>query len=105
MSGIVAATTTAMPNAPTSVTATENNSSKVTVTWSENVGPRGLPTLGYQIYRGTSPNNLIQVASRSTTTYIDTTVSPQVTYYYAVVAQDSGNDLSVMSSNAPIAVQ
>jgi fibronectin type 3 domain-containing protein len=105
MSATVTVTTDPLPNAPTSVTATEVTSSRVSVTWSETIPAGGLPIAGYQIYRGTSPSNLVQVATRATTTYSDTTVSAGTTYYYAITAQDSGVDVSPMSAVAQITVQ
>jgi hypothetical protein len=104
MSAIVAATTLPKPNAPTSVVATANSASKVTVTWTETLPTNGLPIAGYQIYRGTSPSNMTQVASRATASYIDTTVSALVTYYYAITAQDTGNNFSPMSATATVVV-
>ena len=104
MSAAVSAATDGLPNPPTSVAATANSSSKVTVTWTETVLPGGLPIAGYQIFRGTSPSNLTQVATRATATYVDTTVSPLATYYYAIAAQDSGNDVSPMSVSATVTV-
>jgi fibronectin type 3 domain-containing protein len=104
MSSIVAATTIGLPNAPTSVVATANSSSKVTVTWTETVLSGGLPIGSYQIYRGTSPGNLVQVGVRTTASYIDTTVSPLATYYYAVTATDTSNDVSAKSASAVVVV-
>jgi len=93
----VAGTTDALPNAPTNVVAAVNTSTRLTVTWSETVAPGGLSIGEYQIFRGTSPGNLTQVATRATASYVDTTVSAAQTYYYAIEAQDTGNDVSAMS--------
>ena len=73
MSALVSVTTIGLPNAPISVVATANSSSKITVTWTETVLPGELPIASYQIYRGTSPDNLVQVAQRTTASYIDNT--------------------------------
>jgi len=69
------------------------------VTWTAStVPPNGLPIANYQIYRGTTPTGLSNVATRTASSYVDTTVSPGVTYYYAVVAVDSGQDHSPQSA-------
>jgi hypothetical protein len=104
MSEPVTAITDALPNAPTSVVATANSSSKVTVTWTENVPTGGLPIKSYQIYRGTSPGNLSLVATRTILSYTDTTVAASTTYYYAILATDTSNEASPMSVNAEVVV-
>jgi fibronectin type 3 domain-containing protein len=104
MSEPVTAITDALPNAPTSVVATANSSSKVTVTWTENVPTGGLPIKSYQIYRGTSPGNLSLVATRTILSYTDTTVAASTTYYYAILATDTSNEASPMSVNAEAVV-
>jgi fibronectin type 3 domain-containing protein len=104
MSAPVSAVTYATPNAPTAVVATANSSTKVTVNWTETVVANGLPIASYQIYRGISPNNLSQVAVRATASYVDYSVSPLATYYYAVQATDTGNDASPISANTQVAV-
>jgi hypothetical protein len=91
-----------MPAAPVDVVATANSGSRVTVTWSENIPPRGLPIKTYTIFRGMSPTVLTQLAIRPTASLIDTTVSPNVTYYYAVEATDTGRDISPMSATAVV---
>jgi len=88
-----------LPNTPTNLAAVANTSTRVTVTWTAStVPPNGLPIANYQIYRGTTPTGLSNVATRTASSYVDTTVSPGVTYYYAVVAVDSGQDHSPQSA-------
>ena len=103
MSATVSATTKALPNMPTNVTATANSATKVTVNWTETVPANGLPISNYKIYRGASPTCLSQVATRTTASYIDTTVSAG-TYYYAIQASDTGGDVSAMSVPAAVTV-
>ena len=100
MSGIVSATTLAPPSAPAQVTATALSSETVSVTWSASTG--GMPIAAYYIYRGNSPSNLAQVATRTATSYTDTTVAPATRYYYAVQAVDTGGDLSPMSATVRV---
>jgi fibronectin type 3 domain-containing protein len=104
MSAPVSASTDAGPDVPANVVATANSSTKVTVTWTEKVVTDGLPIANYQIYRGTSPSDLSQVAVRATSPYVDTTVSPLTTYFYAIQATDTGNDVSPLSANTEVAV-
>jgi fibronectin type 3 domain-containing protein len=92
-----------LPNTPTDLAAVANTSTRVTVTWTAStVPPNGLPIANYQIYRGTTPTGLSKAATRTASPYVDTTVSPGVTYYYALVAVDSGQDDSPQS--APVEV-
>jgi hypothetical protein len=91
-----------MPAAPVGVTATANSATKVTVTWTESVPPGGLPILNYSILRGTSPGILTQLAYRVASPFVDTEVSPGTTYYYAIEAIDSGQDVSPMSATAQV---
>jgi hypothetical protein len=98
------AMTAAMPATPTSVIGTANASTNVTVAWTENVAAGGLPIASYQIYRGSSPSNLVKLASRTTTSYVDTAVSAQTTYFYAVQATDTAGDISLMSTTSQVVV-
>jgi fibronectin type 3 domain-containing protein len=99
----IAVTTSPLPATPASVVPTANAANKVTVTWSENVPSNGLPISSYTVFRGTSPTGLTQLASRTTPQFIDTAVSANTTYYYAVEATDSGHDVSLMSAAVPVA--
>jgi titin len=100
----VAVLTPPPPSAPNTVQASANSSTKVTVTWSETVPPGGLAISNYKIYRNTAPPVTIAnyVATRTTASYIDTTVSPSTTYYYAVSAVDTGQDASPLSNPAQV---
>ena len=54
--------------------------------------------------RGLSPTGLTQVATVTQLSYSDKTVSAGTEYYYAVVAGDSGGNLSPMSAETPVTV-
>jgi chitodextrinase len=95
MSNLAVATTPAPPTAPAGLAATAAKA-KVTLTWS--CSPGGLPIANYHIYRGTARSNLAQVAVRTAASYTDTAVTPATTYYYAVQAADTAQDLSPMSA-------
>jgi fibronectin type 3 domain-containing protein len=96
------ATTPPLPNAPANVAATAKSSTSVALTWTETVPTGGLQIASYKIYRGASPTSLSQVATRTTTSYTDNTVSATTTYYYAVQAVDTGGDVSPMSAAAQV---
>lgn len=100
MSSIAMVTTPAPPTAPTHLTATIVFGSMVSLTWSPSTG--GMPIANYHIYRGASPSKLIQIAVRTTNSYTDTAVNPATTYYYAVQAADTGQDLSPMSATVAV---
>jgi fibronectin type 3 domain-containing protein len=102
MSAAVQVVTPAMPAAPASVAPAANSATQVTITWSENIPANGLPISSYNIFRGTSPTSLTNLAARTGPLFIDTTASPSTTYYYAIQAVDSGNDVSPMSATAKV---
>jgi len=92
-----------LPNAPGNVLASASGA-ETTVTWSEIVPPGGLALSSYQIYRSTSlpVTTANYVATRTSASYIDTTVHPLTTYYYAIEAVDEGQDASVLSETAAV---
>jgi fibronectin type 3 domain-containing protein len=92
MSAIVPATTLALPSAPTNLTATATSSTQISLAWA--AGPSGLPITYYLIFRGTSPSNLAKVATWTATSYTDSSLTPQTTYYYAVQEVDSSGNVS-----------
>ncbi len=103
LSATANSTTAALPNAPTGVTAVANSSTRVTLSWTAStVPPNGLPISSYKIYRGTSPSSLANVSTRTASPYVDTTVTANTTYYYALVAADTGGDNSAQSAIAHV---
>jgi fibronectin type 3 domain-containing protein len=98
MSATVNVTTLLLPAAPVNVGATASSSTQVTVTWSENIPPHGLPIQNYTIFRGTSPTGLTKLTTRTASPFIDTGASPNTTYYYAIEATDTGQVVSPMSA-------
>ena len=100
MSATAQGTTRIGPAAPVSVAATANSAARVTVTWSETIPNGGLPIQTYTIFRGTSPGSMPQLAVRSASPFVDTGVSANTTYYYAIEATDTGHDVSSMSATA-----
>ncbi|MGA2136621.1 MAG: fibronectin type III domain-containing protein [Bryobacteraceae bacterium] len=101
MSQVVSVTTPKPPSAPTGVSATAPSGGKVVLSWSDPPNG-GLPLQYFQVFRGSSAGNLSQIATPTQNTYTDLSVSPATTYYYAVIAVDSGGDASPMSATAHV---
>jgi fibronectin type 3 domain-containing protein len=93
------ASTYPMPNSPTSVTAAATGNTTIVLTWQQDVAHGQLPVNSYQVLRGTTSGDLSPVAKAvNTTTYTDQSLKPNTTYYYEIVASDTGNDRSQPSS-------
>jgi len=97
MSPAVMVTVPTPPAAPTGVATTPISTTKISLTWSA-AASGGLPIANYRVYQGSSPSNMTQLATTPNTSYTDATVSAGSTYYYAVEAADTGQDLSPMSA-------
>ena len=81
--------TVIVPDAPASVSATDGTySDKVTVSWSAVSG-----ATSYCVYRYTSSSSGLatELGSTASPSYVDTTATPGVTYYYWVKAYRSDN--------------
>jgi fibronectin type 3 domain-containing protein len=98
MSATVSVTTLAPPAAPTNLVATPVSTKQIGLTWV--AGPSGMPIGEYQIFRGTSPSNLIQLGVTNKPSYTDYPLTPGTTYYYAVQAEDIGGEVSPLSGTA-----
>ena len=70
---------------------------QVSLTWPPSTSVLSIG--GYLIFRGTSPTSLTQFANTNVSLYIDNSVSPATTYYYAVTAFD--ND-ALQSGQSPV---
>jgi len=84
------------PAAPTGLTATSGNG-RVTLNWTAASDANGLA--GYDVFR----NGTLLTSLGETTTYTDTTVQPNMTYEYRVVARDRAGNASPPSDPATIA--
>jgi len=83
-SGYASATTP--PSVPTGVTATSNSANSITVSWGSVTG-----ATGYYIYHSiTASGNYDSVGNSATTSYTNTSLSENTTYYYKVAAYNSG---------------
>ncbi|WP_045573854.1 fibronectin type III domain-containing protein, partial [Desulfosporosinus sp. I2] len=73
------------PLAPTNLTATVSSTNQINLTWN----PASYAT-GYYVYRSTSPTGTYSIiATPQTTSYIDSSLSLNTTYYYKVRAINS----------------
>ena len=101
MTVVVSATTMPLPNAPTAVTGTPTPTS-VALTWQETAAPGGLPISYYQIFEGTTAGSLSKVGTATGTTYTSKSLSPGTTYYFEIVASDTGHDNSSPSDSIAV---
>ncbi|MDR0759483.1 MAG: VWA domain-containing protein [Treponema sp.] len=81
---------TGVPSAPTGVEAKEESSSSIALSWNSVSGASY-----YKIYRSTSSSgSYSSLAESYSTTYTDTGVSPNTTYYYRVSAVNNAGESS-----------
>ena len=85
------ATGITVPDAPTNISATDNLTTKVTITWTTGTGE----TAGHDVYRDGS--HIGSTVAHGTSTYDDTTGTVNQTYAYTVKAKNAAGD-SVASS-------
>jgi hypothetical protein len=96
----------AIPVAPYTHAVANNGS--VDVSWSHRVGPVGdeNPATNYKIYRSTTKDatnpTLVATVGSSTTSYTDTGVSNDQTYYYQVTLVDSNGQESDLPKSQPV---
>jgi fibronectin type 3 domain-containing protein len=77
---------TSSPSAPQNLAASAGNA-QVSLSWSAPTSNGNSPITGYNVYRSTSSGAETFLASAGTSTnYIDTSVTNDVTYYYTVTA-------------------
>jgi len=93
---IIAGTDTQPPSVPTNVQAVAESPTSIRVTW--NASTDNVAVAGYKVYRNGS-----QVGTSTTTTYLDTGLSPSTTYSYTVSAYDGAGNNSAVSSPPAVA--
>jgi chitodextrinase len=99
MSAVVSVTTLALPSPPSKLTAKPVSTIAMQLTWS--AGASGLPVAGYNVFRGSAPSSLVQIAGKgSATSYEDYPLTPGTTYYYAIEEVDQDGNVSPMSATA-----
>jgi len=95
----------AVPSAPTNLTATASSSSAIGLSWTAVTPPANCSISSYTVYGGTTANPTAVIASGVTgTTYSNTGLSASTTYYYVVKAVDSFGT-SAASAQAQAATQ
>jgi hypothetical protein len=82
------------PSAPTNLSATVVSGSQINLSWSPSTDTGGSGLAGYKIYRGGS-----QIATRTTTSYSDSSLTYGTTYTYWVVAYDADDNPSAQSNS------
>jgi len=102
-SNVSSATTladTTPPTAPSGLTATAASSTQINLSWTASTD--NVAVTGYQIQRcqGTGCNAFAQIAAPAGTgtTYVDTGLSPSVSYSYQVIATDAAGNPSSPSN-------
>jgi YD repeat-containing protein len=94
------------PSVPMGLTATSPNSNTVNLSWTASTDTGGPGISGYRVLRCTgltSPcGTFALIATASTTTYSDTTVSASTSYTYVVAALDKSNNESSPSAAAEV---
>jgi hypothetical protein len=100
----------AVPSAPTGLTATANSSSAIGLSWSAVTPPANCSISGYSVYGSTTsgftPGSTNLIASGLTgTTYTNTGLAASTTYYYKVEATDAEgtSTASTQASNTTLA--
>jgi chitodextrinase len=90
------------PSTPANVAVQAIACTKATVTWSPSTDNTGVSE--YLLWMGPSPGSLIQVATvlGTTTSYSNSTLSPQTAYYFGVQAEDKDRNISYMSTVVPV---
>ena len=91
------------PAAPTSLTASEVAHDSLILSWDD---PQDANITGYRIQRGTDADSLHSIEANTesaSTNYTDSTVEPETTYHYAVIAlsQDGNGARSITSVTTP----
>jgi hypothetical protein len=81
---------TAVPSAPTGLTATASSSSAIGLSWTAVTPPANCTISSYSVYGGTTANPTTLIASGLTgTTYSNTGLAASTTYYYVVKRVDA----------------
>lgn len=92
---------TASPTVPTGLSATALTSNQIKLSW--NASTDNVGVVGYEVYRSTSSSgtySLIGTVNGSTTSFTNTGVTTNTSYYYKVRAKDAADNISAFSSVA-----
>jgi len=97
-SNTLAAGDTTAPSAPSNVSAALNVGGQIFLTWAPSTDNVGVT--GYTILRNSSV-----LANTASTSYIDTSVSPNTTYSYTVLSFDAAGNISSASNTVSISTE
>jgi chitodextrinase len=86
---------TSSPTAPTSLSATSTSANLVNLNWATSTD--NIAVTGYMIIR----NGLV-IANSASTSFADTTVMPNTSYSYSVLAYDAAGNVSAQSNSVTI---
>ena len=87
---------TTPPSVPAGVQATGVADTQIRLTWQPSTD--NVAVMGYEIYRGTSPDNIAPFASVATPGFTDSSMAPLKTFYYQVDAYDTSGNHSARSA-------
>ena len=76
------------PAAPSALSVTFVSSTQVTLIWTDNSNNE----TGFKVFRSTDGTHFTQIATSSTATYSDISLTPNTLYYYEVSAYNSGGE-------------
>jgi fibronectin type 3 domain-containing protein len=97
------AATTALPTAPTNVTATAMSGTQISLSWTASTSSLGIKNYVLQRCAGAGCSNFATIASPTTTTYNDTGLIGGTSYSYQVSAIDTQNNAGPNSTPAATA--
>ncbi len=102
---LAAPSCTAVPSAPTGLTATASSSSAIGLSWNPVTPPANCSIGSYNVYGSTAsgftPSSSNLITSATGTTYSNTGLTASTTYYYAVEAVDAdGNSAASAQQSA-----
>jgi len=109
-SGITNATTgappdTTAPTAPSSASATTVSSTQINVSWGISTDDFGVTAYLLERCQGAACSTFTQIASTTSLSYNDTSLTPATNYLYRVRATDAANNPSAYSNNAAAVTQ
>lgn len=89
---------TTPPTPPSGLTATAMSTSRIDLSWTASTDAVG--TIRYMVYRSLDGTNFASIGTVTTTTFQNTGLAANTTYYYRIGARDTANNPSANSSIA-----
>jgi exo-beta-1,3-glucanase (GH17 family)/fibronectin type 3 domain-containing protein len=95
------------PTIPSNVTATVNSSTQITITWTAATDAVGVSTYVLHRCTGATCTNFTEIATPTSTTYVDANRAANTAYRYRVFARDAAGNVSgastIVSATTPAA--